>query len=106
MIAMGGVPVAFMDVIGMVSVPHGFVTALVAMAVLVLAVGHVVLKHAFVPMAVVVPVDVTVMEIVGVVPVLDGDVAAVVAMGMAVHFVGVVGGSAHAWCSSRDWSGG
>ena len=106
MIAMGGVPVAFMDVIGMVSVPHGFVAAPVAMAVLVLAVGHVVLEHAFVPVTVVVPVDVAVMEIVGVVAVVDGHVAAVVAMGMTVLFVGVVGGSAHVWCSSRDWSGG
>jgi hypothetical protein len=76
------------------------------MAVLMLAVGDVVLKQAFVPVTVVVPVDVAVMEIVGVVPVLDGHVAAVVAMGMVVLFVGVVGGSGHAWCSSRDWSGG
>jgi hypothetical protein len=106
MVAVGGVPVAFMDVIGMVSVPHGFVAAPVAMAMLMLAVGDMVLKHAFVPVTVVVPVDVAVMEIVGVVPVLDGHVAAVVAMGMAVLSVGVVDGSGHAWCSSRDWSGG
>jgi hypothetical protein len=106
MVAVGGVPVAFMDVIGMVPVPHRFVAAPVAMAVLMLAVGDVALKHAFVPVTVVVPVDVAVMEIVGVVAVLDGDVAAVVAMGMTVRFVGVVGGSAHGWCSSRDWSGG
>jgi hypothetical protein len=106
MVAVGGVAMALMDVIGMVSVLHGFVAAPVAMAVPMLAVGDVVLEHAFVPMAVVVPVDVAVMEIVGVVPVLDGDVAAVVAMSMAVLFVGVVGGSAHAWCSSRDGSGG
>ena len=106
MVAVGGVPVAFMDVIGVVSVPHGFVPAVVPMAVLMLAVGDVVLKHAFVPVAVMVPVDVAVVEIVGVVAVLDGDVAAVIAMGMAVLLVGVVGGGAHAWCSSRDWSGG
>jgi hypothetical protein len=102
MVAVGGVSVAFMDVIGVVSVPHGFVAAPVAMAVLMLAVGDVTLKHAFVPMTVVVPVDVAVMEIVGVVAVLDGDVAAIGAVGMAVLFVGLVGGSAHAWCSSRD----
>ena len=106
MVAMGGVAVAFMDVVGMVPVPHGFVAASVAVAVLMLAVGDVVLKHAFVPVAVMVPVDVAVVEIVGVVAVLDGDVAAVIAMGMAVLLVGVVGGGAHAWCSSRDGSGG
>ena len=106
MIAMGGVPVAFMDVIGVVSMPHGFVPAVVPMAVLMLAVGDVVLEHAFVPVTVVVPVDVAVMEIVGVVAVVDGHVAAVVAMGMTVLFVGVVGGSAHGWCSSSGGLGG
>jgi hypothetical protein len=106
MVAVSSVPVAFMDVIGVVPVRHGFVAAPVAMAVLMLAVGDMVLKHAFVPVTVVVPVDVAVMEIVGVVAVLQGDVTAVVAVGMTVRFVGVVGGSAHAWCSSRDWSGG
>ena len=106
MVAVGGVPVASMDVIGVVSMPHGFVPAVVAMAVLMLAVGDVVLEHAFVPVTVVVPVDVAVMEIVGVVAVVDGHVAAVVAMGMTVLFVGVVGGSAHGWCSSSDGLGG
>jgi hypothetical protein len=98
----GGVAVTFMDVIGMVPVAHGFVAALLAVTVLVIAVGDVVLQHAFVPVTVMVPVDVAVMEIVGVVAVLDGDVAAIGAVGMAVLFVGLMGGGAHAWCSSRD----
>jgi hypothetical protein len=102
MVAVGGVAVTFMDVIGMVPVAHGFVAAPLAVPVLVLAVADVVLQHAFVPVTVMVPVDVAVMEIVGVVAVLDGDVAAIGAVGMAVLFVGLVGGGAHAWCSSRD----
>jgi hypothetical protein len=102
MVAMGGVAVTLMDVIGMVPVAHGFVAAPLAVMVLVLAVGDVVLQHAFVPVTVMVPVHVAVMEIVSVVAVLDGNVAAIGAVAMAVLFVGLVGGSAHAWCSSRD----
>jgi hypothetical protein len=102
MVAVGGVAVTFMDVVGMVPVAHGFVAAPLAVAVLVRTVGDVVLQHAFVPVTVMVPVDVAVMEIVGVVAMLDGDVAAIGAVGMAVLFVGLVGGGAHAWCSSRD----
>jgi hypothetical protein len=103
MVAVRGVAVALVNVVGVVPVTHRLVTTALAMAVLVLVVRDVVLEHAFVPVAVMVPMDMAVVEIVGVVAVLNGDVAAVGPMAVAVLRVGLVGGSGHESCSS--WVG-
>ena len=105
MVAVGGVAVTLMDVVGMVTMADGLMATTFAMAVIVLVVGHVTFKDAFVPVTVMVAVDVAVVEIVGVVAVLHGDVAAPGIVGVTMFAVGLMGCSAHDWCSSRVWSG-
>jgi hypothetical protein len=82
-----GVPVPFMDVVGVVVVGDGDMATVRAVLVPVLLVGRVLAGGAFVDVLPVDPVNVAVMGVVGVVAVLEGDMAA--AFGVSVRVIGM-----------------
>ena len=86
----GDVAMTIVDVIGVVAVGHGLVTAAFAMDVVVGVVGGVGFRGALVPVAVVLSMGVAVVEVVGVVAVHDCDVPAAIAVGVVVAVVAVV----------------
>ena len=104
MVAVGGVAMAVVDVVGVVVVGDGFVTAALTMGVGMFAVGDVGVMLAFIPVIVVGVVDVAVVEVVGMVAVLHGNVPAALTMGVRMLGVGVVGNVSHVRCSSVDGS--
>ncbi|GGR78621.1 hypothetical protein GCM10010269_17290 [Streptomyces humidus] len=87
-----GVPVAVVQVVHMVAVPHARVPAALAVPVLVPAVGHVARGLALVPVTAVLPVQMPVVDAVDVVAVVDAVVPAVRAVRVRVGGVFGVGG--------------
>jgi hypothetical protein len=86
----GGVPVAVVDVVGVVLVRHGDVPAVARVLVLVTRVLGVARRLALVRVVLVHAVEVAVVDVVGVVLVRDGDVPAALAVGMGMPGVGVM----------------
>jgi hypothetical protein len=83
----GGVPVAVVDVVGVVAVLHRLVAAARTVLMRVLLVHDVRFELAIVVVAVMLAMDVPVVQVVDVVIVLDGHVAAAGAMLVLVTFV-------------------
>lgn len=83
-LAVRGVPAPVVDVVDMVPVRHGHVTAAVAVDVVVVLMHGVVRRFAFVVVTVVLPVQVAVVHIVNMVTVRDRDVAASFTMDVVV----------------------
>jgi hypothetical protein len=93
---MGGVPVTFVDVVGVALVRHRDVAAVRAMPVGVLLMRGVLGRRALVGVAFVDAVDVSVVDVVGVVAVRERDMAAALAVNVRVFGVGpVLGRGAH-----------
>lgn len=88
-IAVGGVTVAVVDVVGVVAVGHCDMATAPAMGVLVGRVCGVLIRFALVVVRVVRAVQMAVVDVVDVIGMGDGDVAAALAMGVAV--LGVFG---------------
>jgi hypothetical protein len=82
-VAVRGVPAPVVDVVDMVPVRHGHVTASVAVDVAVILMNGVAVRFAFVVVTLVLPMKVTVVHVVDVVSMRDRDVAA----SFAVHVV-------------------
>ena len=99
MVAVRGMPVAVVDVVGVVAVGDRLVSAPLRVVVPVVGVDDMCAGRTFVPMVTVAAVDVTVVEIVGVVTVEDRDVAAPLAVGVLVLGMGLMGVCHDGWCS-------
>jgi hypothetical protein len=87
-----GVPVSVMDVVDVVAVGDGDMTAAVTVGVVGVLVGHVLGGLALVPVSIVAAVQVAVVHVVEVVSVRNHDVATAFAVGMGVRGMLDVGG--------------
>ena len=94
-LAVRGVPAPVVDVVDMVSVRHGDMTAAVTVDVVVILMHGVARRFAFVVVTVVLSVQVTVVHVVDMVAVRDRDVATSFAVGMVVINVVSVGCGRH-----------
>ena len=81
------VAVPVVDVVDVVAVGDGFVSAVGAMYVVVILMGHVFGRHTLVPVPVVLAMGMAVVDVVDVVAVGDGLMAAVGSVGMSVVFM-------------------
>ena len=91
-IAVGGMAVAVVQVVHVVTVRDCYVAAAFTMGVVTVRLGFNVLGGlALIPVAIMLTVNVALVEVVGVVTVWEGNVAAVGAMGVGMVFVGGVG---------------
>ena len=87
----GCVAVAIVQVVHVIAVRDGDVTAALAVHVIVVLVNVVLGRLALVPVALVLTVDVTVVQVVSVIVVGEGNVAAALAVGVRVLVVDGVG---------------
>jgi hypothetical protein len=94
-LAVRGVPAPVVDVVDMVPVRHGDMTAAVTVDVVVILMHGVARRFAFVVVAVVLSVQVTVVHVVNMVAVRDRDVAASFTMDVVVINVLAVGCGGH-----------
>jgi hypothetical protein len=99
-VAVGGVAMPVVDVVGVVAVDDGFVTAALTVGVGMFVVAYVGIMLAFIPVIVMGVVDVAVVEVVGMVAVVHGNVPAALTMGVRMLRVGVMGNVSHVRCSS------
>jgi hypothetical protein len=97
----GGVTVVVVQVVGVVAVGDGLMTAALGVGVVVRFVGDVILQDTFVPVAVVISVDVAVMEVIRVIAVVQGDVPTVGAVDVVMARVGLMARGSHG-CSSSE----
>lgn len=95
----GGVAVAIVQVVHVIAVWDGDVTAALAVHVIVVLVDVVLGRLALIPVALVLTVDVTVVQVVSVIVVREGNVAAAFAVGVRVLVVDGVGHDS----SLREW---
>jgi hypothetical protein len=87
----GGVAMAVVDVIGVITVLHRLVPTALAMGVQVVVMGHVDVGRALVPMLIVIAMSMAIVEIVGMVTVYNSDVTAAHAMDVRMIVVCLVG---------------